>query len=120
VLRYAHALLLELAQTAVCNLRHGVQQQLCRWLLLCLDRIGGDDVEMTHELIAAVLGVRRQGISEAARRLRERGIIRYQRGRITVLDRGALEESACECYRALRPLPAFARSVRVSVLRPFG
>jgi CRP-like cAMP-binding protein len=97
-LRFAHALMLHMSQTAVCNLHHSVEQQLCRWLLRCLDRLDGNEMSITHELIASILGVRRQGITEAAMKLQRRGIIATSRGRIAVLDRGALEESACECY----------------------
>jgi CRP-like cAMP-binding protein len=101
-LRFARALIMELSQMAVCNLHHVVEQQLSRWLLLCLDRLEGDEIEMTHELIASLLGVRRQGVTEAAKKLQERKVIAYSRGRITVLDRGALEACACECYRLLK------------------
>ena len=104
ILRYADTILSEVAQTAVCNLRHSVAQQLCRWLLLCLDRLPGHEIHMTHELIASVLGVRRQGITEAAKKLEARRIISYYRGRIRVLDRGALERSACECYAMMNRL----------------
>jgi CRP-like cAMP-binding protein len=102
VLGFAHVLLLELSQTAICNLHHVVEQQLCRWLLLCIDRLQGNEIQMTHELIATMLGVRRQGVTEAARKLQERKIIAYSRGRITVLDRSGLELCACECYRVLK------------------
>jgi CRP-like cAMP-binding protein len=101
-LRFAHALILELSQTAVCNLHHRVEHQLARWLLLCLDRLEGNEIEMTHELIAGLLGVRRQGVTEATKKLQERKIITHSRGRITVLDRGALEACACECYRLIK------------------
>lgn len=101
-LRFAHFLLLGLSQTALCNLHHGVEQQLCRWLLLCLDRLQGNEIHMTHEMIAGMLGVRRQGVTEAAKRMQEREIIAYSRGRITVLDRDALEAWACECYGLLK------------------
>jgi len=97
-LRFTHALMVEVCQTAVCNQRHSVEQQLCRWLLLCLDRLQGVEIEMTQELIASTLGVRRQSITEAARKLEKRSIISYFRGCITVLDRHALEQAACECY----------------------
>lgn len=102
MLRYVHLLTLQLSQTAFCNLHHVVEQQMARWLLACLDRIDGSEIETTHELIAGMLGVRRQGITEAARKLQERKVIAYSRGRITVLDRGALEGDACECYHHLR------------------
>lgn len=109
-LRAAHVLVLQIAQTAVCNLHHSVEQQLCRWLLQCLDRLPGDDIDMTHEFIAMLLGVRRQGVSEAARKLQQRGVIRYARGRISVLDTEALERCACECYGALKKHTATAFS----------
>lgn len=111
-LRSAHVLTLEVSQTAACNRHHFVEPQLCRWLLLCLDRLQGDEIGMTHEMIATSLGVRRQGVTEAAKKLQERDIIACSRGRITVLDRAALERCACECYgllkrrtRALLPIP---------------
>lgn len=103
VLRFAQMLILEVSQTAVCNLHHHfVERQLSRWLLLWQDRLQKDKIEMTHELIAVMLGVRRQGVTEAARKLQERKIIAYSRGQITVLDRAALERSACECYSVLK------------------
>jgi CRP-like cAMP-binding protein len=102
LLRYAQSLITQLAQTAVCNRYHSVDQQLCRWLLLSLDRLGANELIMTHELIANMLGVRREGITDAAGRLQRRGIIRYKRGRITVLDRPELEKLCCECYRAVK------------------
>lgn len=102
VLRFAHGLIMQLAQTAVCKLHHSVEQQLCRWLLLCFDRVQANEIEMTHELIASLLGVRRQGITEAAGKLQERNIIAYSRGHITVLDRAALERKACDCYARLK------------------
>jgi CRP-like cAMP-binding protein len=101
-LKYTHSRLLELAQTAFCNLHHRLEQQLSRWLLLCLDRLQSDEIQMTHEMIASMLGVRRQGVTEAARKLQERRIIVYSRGRITVLDRLALEGTACECYGSMK------------------
>jgi CRP-like cAMP-binding protein len=102
VLRCAHSLILELSQTAFCNLHHVVEQQFCRWLLLCHDRLQQDEIQMTHELIASMLGVRRQGVTEAARKLQQRKAISYSRGRIKVLDRAALETAACDCYRVLK------------------
>jgi Mn-dependent DtxR family transcriptional regulator len=87
-----------MSQTAVCNRHHSVDQQLCRWLLLSLDRLEGDDLQMTQELIANMLGVRREGVTEAATSLQKLGLIRYVRGRITVLDRPGLESRVCECY----------------------
>lgn len=98
VLRHALAFMMQLAHTAVCHLHHSVGQQLCRWLLNCLDRIDGSEIRMTHEVIAGVLGVRRQGVTEAAKKLEQRHVIAYHRGRISVLDRRGLEASACECY----------------------
>jgi CRP-like cAMP-binding protein len=98
VLRHTLAFTIQLAHTAVCHLRHSVGQQLCRWLLGCLDRVEGNEIRMTHEVIAGVLGVRRQGVTEAAKKLEQRRAIAYHRGRISVLDRDALEQSACECY----------------------
>lgn len=101
-LRFAQLLMAQFAQTAVCNLRHSLEQQFCRRLLLCVDRLGGAELQMTHEVMAAMLGVRRQGVTEAARHLQERNIIAYSRGRTTVLDRRNLEARACECYAVLR------------------
>jgi CRP-like cAMP-binding protein len=98
LLRYTQALITQMAQTAVCNRHHSVDQQLCRWLLMSLDRIHGSELAMTQELIANMLGVRREGVSEAALKLQRAGVIHYARGHITVLDRGALERRACECY----------------------
>lgn len=102
VLRFTYSLILELSQTAFCNLHHVVEQQLCRWLLVCQDRLEQDEIQMTHELIASMLGVRRQGVTEAARKLQQRKAISYSRGRIKVLDRTALEKAACECYRVVK------------------
>lgn len=102
LLRHTQALMTQISQNAVCNRHHTVKQQLCRWLLLSLDRAQGEDLELTHELIAQILGVRREGVSEAASRLQDSGIIRYSRGHITVLDRTALEGRACECYRVVK------------------
>jgi CRP-like cAMP-binding protein len=101
-LRFTYSVILQVSQTAVCNLHHSVEQHLCRWLLLCLDRLQGNEIRMTHELIADMLGVRRQGVTEAARKLQSRRIIEYNRGHITVVDRHGLERSACECYRILK------------------
>jgi CRP-like cAMP-binding protein len=98
VLRYTQALITQMAQTAVCNRHHSIDQQLCRWLLLSLDRLPGNRLDMTQELIANMLGVRREGVTEAAGKLQKLRIIRYHRGHITVLDRPRLEEMACECY----------------------
>ena len=101
-LRYTQALITQMAQTAVCNRHHSLDQQLCRWLLLSLDRVTGSELVMTQELISANLGVRREGVSEAALRLQEAGVIRYARGHITVLDRPALEARSCECYAVVK------------------
>lgn len=98
LLRYTQALITQMAQTAVCNRHHSVDQQLCRWLLLSLDRLGADELVMTQELIANMLGVRREGVTEAAGMLQDAGLIRYRRGHITVLDRPGLEARTCECY----------------------
>jgi CRP-like cAMP-binding protein len=102
MLKFTQALITQVSQTAVCNLHHTVEQQLCRWLLLSLDRLPGKEIQMTQELIANMLGVRRQGVTEAARKLEKRGIIEYARGLITVLDRRALETRCCECYRVVK------------------
>ena len=98
LLRYTQALITQMAQTAVCNRHHSLDQQLCRWLLLSLDRLQGDELVMTQELIANMLGVRRGGVTEAALKLQEAGLIKYTRGRITVLNRAGLEQRTCECY----------------------
>ena len=102
LLRYTQALITQMAQTAVCNRHHSLDQQLCRWLLLSLDRLAGDDLVMTQELIANMLGVRREGVTEAAQKLQDAGLIRYARGHITVLDRPALESRTCECYAVVK------------------
>lgn len=102
LLRYTQALLAQVAQTAVCNRHHSVVEQLCRWLLLSIDRLPGDDLTMTQQLIADMLGVRRAGVTEAAGKLQERGVISYRRGNISVLDRERLEEMSCECYAVVR------------------
>jgi len=102
LLRYTQALITQMAQTAVCNRHHTVEQQLCRWLLLSLDRLSSDEVRMTQELIANMLGVRREGVTEAAGRLQDAGLIRYQRGQIRVLDRPRLEQRVCECYAVVK------------------
>ncbi len=98
LLRYSQALTIQIGQTAVCNRHHKLEQQLCRWLLMSVDRLPGDNLTMTQELIANMLGVRREGVTEAAGRLQSIGAIRYQRGRIEVLDRPQLEALCCECY----------------------
>jgi len=102
LLRYTQALITQMAQTAVCNRHHSVDQQLCRWLLLSLDRLNSDEVTMTQELIANMLGVRREGVTEAAGKLQKMGAIRYSRGHITVLNRLLLESSCCECYAVVK------------------
>jgi CRP-like cAMP-binding protein len=102
LLRYTQALLTQMAQTAVCNRHHSVDQQLCRWLLLSLDRLPSNKLVMTQELIANMLGVRREGVTEAAGKLQEAGLIEYSRGQITVLDRPRLEKQACECYQVVK------------------
>lgn len=102
LLRYTQSLITQMAQTAVCNRHHSVDQQLCRWLLLSLDRTPSNQLTMTHDLIANMLGVRREGITDAAGRLRKLGVIRYSRGRITVLDRRELEDRSCECYDVVK------------------
>ncbi len=102
LLRYTQALITQMAQTAVCNRHHSVDQQLCRWLLLSLDRLASNELTMTQELIANMLGVRREGVTEAAGKLQDDGLIRYQRGKITVLDRPRLEARSCECYQVVK------------------
>jgi CRP-like cAMP-binding protein len=102
LLRYTQALLTQMAQTAVCNRHHSVDQQLCRWLLLSLDRLPSNKLTMTQELIANMLGVRREGVTEAAGKLQKAGVISYRRGHIKVLDRAKLEKLSCECYEAVR------------------
>jgi CRP-like cAMP-binding protein len=114
LLRYTQALITQMAQTAVCNRHHSLDEQLCRWLLLSLDRLSGSELHMTQELIANMLGVRREGVTEAALKLQKAGLIQYSRGRILVLDRPGLEQRSCECYavvkkeydRLLPPTPA--------------
>lgn len=102
LLRYTQALITQMAQTAVCNRHHSLDQQLCRWLLLSLDRLQGNELVMTQELIANMLGVRREGVTEGAIKLQQAGLIRYVRGRITVLDRAGLEKRSCECYAVVK------------------
>ncbi|WP_144113968.1 Crp/Fnr family transcriptional regulator [Paraburkholderia sp. BCC1886] len=101
-LRYTQALITQMAQTAVCNRHHSIDQQLCRWLLLSMDRLPSNELKMTQELIANMLGVRRAGVTEAAMRLQEAGLIRYSHGHIEVLDRPALEQRVCECYGVVK------------------
>ncbi|RPH53756.1 MAG: Crp/Fnr family transcriptional regulator [Lysobacterales bacterium] len=115
LLRYTQALLTQMAQTAVCNRHHSLDQQLCRWLLLSLDRLTASELVMTQELIANMLGVRREGVTEAAGHLQHAGLIQYSRGRIKVLDRPGLEARTCECYAVVkkesdRLLPALTAS----------
>jgi CRP-like cAMP-binding protein len=102
LLRYTQALITQMAQTAVCNRHHSVDQQLCRWLLLSLDRLQTNELSMTQELIANMLGVRREGVTEAAGKLQDAGLISYRRGQITVLDRPGLEARSCECYQVIK------------------
>jgi CRP-like cAMP-binding protein len=101
-LRYTQALITQMAQTAVCNRHHALDQQLCRWLLLSIDRLPGNDLVMTQELIANMLGVRREGVTEAAGKLQADGLIQYSRGHIKVLDRAGLEKRVCECYAVVK------------------
>jgi CRP-like cAMP-binding protein len=102
LLRYTQALITQMAQTAVCNRHHSLDQQLCRWLLLSLDRLEGSELVMTQELIANMLGVRREGVTEGALKLQKANLIRYSRGHITVLDRKGLEDRTCECYAVVK------------------
>jgi CRP-like cAMP-binding protein len=102
LLRYTQALITQMAQTAVCNRHHSLDQQLCRWLLLSLDRLRSNQLVVTQELIANLLGVRREGVTEAAGRLHAAGLITYRRGHITVLDRAQLEHRSCECYAVVK------------------
>src|SRR6187397_1143096 len=102
LLRYTQSLITQMAQTAVCNRHHTLDQQLCRWLLLSLDRLAGNQLQMTQELIANMLGVRREGVTEAAGKLQKLGVIKYVRGKITVLDRPHLERLSCECYAVVK------------------
>jgi CRP-like cAMP-binding protein len=102
LLRYTQALITQMTQTAVCNRHHGIDQQLCRWLLLSLDRLDSSSLTMTQDLIANMLGVRREGVTDAAGKLQRAGFIRYSRGHITVLDRPGLENRVCECYAVVK------------------
>jgi CRP-like cAMP-binding protein len=122
LLRYTQALITQMAQTAVCNRHHSVDQQLCRWLLLSLDRLASNELVMTQELIANMLGVRREGVTEAAGKLDKLGVISYARGRITILDRTKLEDLCCECYAVVKkesdrllPRPAAHESLLIRV-----
>jgi CRP-like cAMP-binding protein len=102
LLRYTHAMVVQIAQTSACNCKHTLEERLARWLLVCHDRARSDDFPLTHEFIAEMLGVRRAGITEAAQGFQKKGLIRYKRGHITVLSRGGLEATSCECYRVVR------------------
>lgn len=123
LLRYTQSLITQMAQTAVCNRHHTVDQQLCRWLLLSLDRLPGNKLNMTQELMANMLGVRREGVTDAAGKLQKRGVIEYSRGHITVVDRPALEKLSCECYAVVKketdrllpymPLRTVSKAVRM-------
>jgi CRP-like cAMP-binding protein len=116
ILRYTQTLITQMTQTAACNRHHSIQQQLCRWILLSMDRLTGNRLNMTQELIANMLGVRREGVTEAAGKLQKLGAIDYKRGQITVLDRALLEKISCECYRMVRKetdrLQAFMKSTQ--------
>jgi CRP-like cAMP-binding protein len=114
LLRYTQALITQMAQTAVCNRHHAIDQQLCRWLLLSLDRLSGDELVMTQELIANMLGVRREGVTDAAGKLQAEGLIHYSRGRIKELDRAKLEKRVCECYAVVKE--EFDRLLRYQIL----
>jgi CRP-like cAMP-binding protein len=123
LLRYTQALMTQMAQMGVCNRHHRIDMRLCRWLLMLLDRLQGDDIAMTHETIARMLGVRREGITEAALKLQKAGVISYARGHITVLDRVGLAERSCECYRTVkreyeRLLPQVAMRAALSIASP--
>lgn len=102
LLRYTQALITQMAQTAACNRHHSIDQQLCRWLLLSMDRLQGPHLQMTQELIANMLGVRREGVTEAAKKLQDLGVIKYRRGHIKILDRDQLEQRSCECYAVVK------------------
>ncbi len=102
LLRYTQALITQMSQTAVCNRHHTLDQQFCRWLLLSIDRLSGNELVMTQELIANMLGVRREGVTGAALKMQKAGLIRYARGHITILDRAGLEQRTCECYRVVK------------------
>jgi CRP-like cAMP-binding protein len=124
MLRYTQALMTQMSQTAACYRHHSVEQQLCRWLLLALDRLASNELAMTQELIASMLGVRREGITEAAGKLQRAGLISYRRGHITVLDRAGLEGSACECYHVVkkefRRLLNDMETTKLSVIRRYA
>jgi CRP-like cAMP-binding protein len=118
LLRYTQALITQMTQTAVCNRHHSVEQQLCRWLLLSLDRLPSNELVMTQELISNMLGVRREGVTEAAGKLQQAGVIEYSRGKITVLDRPKLETIVCECYEVVRRESARLFPAQAGVSRP--
>jgi CRP-like cAMP-binding protein len=125
LLRYTQALITQMTQTAVCNRHHSVEQQLCRWLLLSIDRLSTDSLNMTHELIANMLGVRREGVTASAGKLQRAGLIRYNRGHIDVLDRPGLEKAVCECYAVVkaefdRLLSDISRGDSYLILGQFG
>lgn len=120
LLQYTHSLFMQMAQTAVCNRYHSIEQQLCRWLLLMLDRMPTNELSLTHELLSRILGVRREGITDAAGKLQKAGVIRYRRGHITVLEEMELKDRVCECYAVVNGDTVHAdseRSVRSSRLR---
>ena len=120
MLRYTQALITQMAQTAVCNRHHSIDQQLCRWILLSLDRLPSNQLSMTQELIANMLGVRREGVTEAAGKLQKLGVIEYNRGLITVLDRPALERLSCECYAVVKKETDRLLPVLSEILQPPG
>ncbi len=120
MLRYTQALITQMAQTAVCNRHHSIDQQLCRWILLSLDRLPSNQLSMTQELIANMLGVRREGVTEAAGKLQKLGVIKYNRGLITVLDRPALERLSCECYAVVKKETDRLLPVLAKILQPPG
>jgi len=118
MLRYTQSLITQMSQTAVCNRHHSVDQQLCRWLLLTLDRLPGNQLSMTQELIANMLGVRREGVTEAAGKLQKAGVIEYSRGQITVLNRSKLEKLSCECYAVVKKETDRLLPYKVSLAKP--
>ena len=118
LLRYTQALLTQISQTAVCNRLHAVEQQLCRWLLISHDRLTSDDLVMTHDLISNMLGVRREGVTLAARKLAKRKLIKNVRGTITIVDRLGLEEASCECYKVVNN--EYNRLLGRGISRTFG
>ncbi len=120
LLRYTQALITQMAQTAVCNRHHSVEQQLCRWLLLSLDRLPSNELAMTQELIANMLGVRREGVTEAAGKLQSAGLIQYSRGKIIVLDRPKLEARVCECYAVVKRETDRLLSGKTEIVEPIS